>query len=50
MIINNIANMYNNLIINLYSMGIHFYQIIIGLFIFNFLIYEIRFIVRHISL
>lgn len=47
MIINEIAHMYNNLLINLYSSGIHFYQIILGLFIFNFILYEIRFIVRH---
>lgn len=50
MIINEIARMYNNLLVNLYSNGIHFYQIIIALFIFNFLLYEIRFIVRHFSL
>lgn len=47
MIINEIARIYNNFLIELYSNGIHFYQIIIGLIIFNFILYEIRFIVRH---
>lgn len=41
MIINNIALLINNMIINLYSKGITFYQIIIGLFIFNIIIYYI---------
>lgn len=47
MIINEIAHIYNDFLIELYSNGIHFYQIIIGLIIFNFILYEIRFIVRH---
>ena len=46
MIINDLASIVNNLIINLYSNGIHFYQILLGLFIFNFLIYEIVYIVK----
>lgn len=41
MIINNMANIVNNFIIDLYSKGIHFYQIIIGLFIFNYIVYEL---------
>lgn len=50
MIINDLANIVNNLIKNLYSSGIHFYQIIIAMLIMNFILYEIRFIVRHMSL
>lgn len=46
MIINDLASIVNNIIINLYSNGIHFYQILLGLFIFNFLIYEIVYIVK----
>lgn len=41
MIINNIADIVKQMIIDLYSSGIHFYQIIIALFILNFLIYQI---------
>lgn len=41
MIINNIADIVKQMIIDLYSNGIHFYQIIIALFILNFLIYQI---------
>lgn len=41
MIINNIASLLNQMIIDLYSSGIHFYQVIIALFILNFLIYQI---------
>lgn len=41
MIINKIALTINNFIINLYSNDIKFYQIIIGMFIFDFLIYSI---------
>ncbi len=50
MIINDLAYTVNNLVKNLYSKDIHFYQIIIGLLIFNFILYEIRFIVKHMSL
>lgn len=46
MIINILANIINNLVINLYNSGIHFYQILIGLFIFNYIIYLISCIVR----
>lgn len=41
MIINKIALFINDSIINLYDKGIHFYQILIGLFIFNLIIYII---------
>lgn len=41
MIINNIANIIKNMMIELYSSGIHFYQVIIALFILNFIIYQI---------
>lgn len=46
MIISELANIVNNFVINLYNNGIHFYQILIGLFIFNYLIYVIVNIVR----
>ncbi len=41
MIINDIANLVNTMILNLYSKGITFYQILIGLFIFNIIIFYI---------
>lgn len=41
MIINEIALILNNTIINLYNNGIHFYQIIISLIIIDFIIYQI---------
>lgn len=41
MIVNNIALLINQMIINLYSNGIHFYQIILALFILNFIIFQI---------
>lgn len=41
MIIDILANTVNNFVIHLYSNEIHFYQIIIGMFIFNFIIYLI---------
>ncbi len=41
MIINKIAYLVNNFIIILYSRGISFYEIIIGMFIFDFIIYII---------
>lgn len=47
MILNYLASIVNDVIINLYSKGINFCQILIGLFIFNFILYEIRYIVRH---
>ena len=39
MIINDIAMIINNMIIDLYNSGITFYQIILGLIIFNFIIF-----------
>lgn len=39
MIINQLADIINSLIINLYSNGICFYEVLIGLFIFNTIIY-----------
>lgn len=39
MIVNSIFLAINNFIKSLYSSGIHFYQVIIGLFIFNVLVY-----------
>lgn len=41
MIINDIALLVNNMIKGLYARGIHFYQIIIALFIFDLIIYYI---------
>lgn len=41
MIINEIAMIVNNMIIGLYERGIHFYQIIIAMFIFTLIIYFI---------
>lgn len=41
MIINNIANIINQTIKELYSQGIHFYQVILGLIILNIIIYFI---------
>lgn len=46
MIINKIALLVNDFIIKLYSNDIKFYQIIIGMFIFNFLIYSICNLIR----
>lgn len=39
MIINEMALFVNNMLQNLYSKNIQFYQILIGLFIFNLIIY-----------
>jgi hypothetical protein len=39
MIINNLALLVNDMIINLYNNGIKFYQIMLGLLIFNFIVY-----------
>lgn len=39
MIINKIALVINDFINNLYNQGIEFYKIIIGMFIFDFIIY-----------
>lgn len=50
MIINNITSLINDMIITLYSYDIKFYQILIGLFIFNFIIWKIRYIVKNMSL
>ena len=41
MIINQIANLVNNFIINLYNINLHFYQILLGMFIFNVIIHYI---------
>ncbi len=41
MLINKLANLLNNFLVNLYLKDIKFYQIIIGLIIFNFIIYLI---------
>lgn len=49
MIINNLAEIINNFVKSLYSSDIHFYQIIIGLFIFNILIYLLTSFVRSID-
>lgn len=47
MIINKIALLVNEMIKSLYSNGLHFYQIIIGMFIFNIIIYIIcKFIIE----
>lgn len=50
MIINKMAEIVNNFIVDLYSRNIHFYQILIGLFIFNICIYIIRRICKNISI
>ena len=50
MIINKIALLVNNFIVDLYSRNIHFYQILIGLFIFNICIYIIRRICKNMSI
>lgn len=39
MIINNLASIVNNMIINLYSANIKFYHILIGLFLVNIITY-----------
>lgn len=49
MIINNLALMINDLILNLYNNGIYFYQILIGLFIANFSIYYICYMLKKIN-
>lgn len=41
MIINEIALIINNAIKTLYNNGVHFYQILIGQFIFNLIVYYI---------
>lgn len=41
MIINNLAYLVKDFIIDLQNIGIHFYQIILGLLIFDFIIYLI---------
>lgn len=47
MIINELALLVNNLLINLFNNGISFSYILLGLFIFNFVIYVITYMVRH---
>ena len=49
MIINNLASIINNFITSLYNSGIHFYQIILGLFIFNVLVYFLTGFIRSID-
>lgn len=49
MIINSLAAIINNFIISLYNSGIHFYQIILGLFIFNVLVYFLTGFIRYID-
>jgi len=39
MIINFLANLVNNFITQLYSMNIKYYQVMLGLLIFNFIVY-----------
>jgi hypothetical protein len=46
MISNQIASLINNMIIILYSNGIHFYQIIIGLLVFNVIVYNLCNLIR----
>ena len=41
MIINRLALIVNDFIVSLYSNGIHFYQVILGLIIFNVIVYII---------
>lgn len=47
MILNELALLVNNLLINLFSSGISFSDILVGLFIFNFVVYVITYMVRH---
>lgn len=47
MIINELALLVNNLLINLFNSGISFSDILVGLFIFNFVVYVITYMVRH---
>lgn len=47
MIINEIALMINNTITSLYSNGINFKEIIIGLVILNFIVYVITYMINH---
>lgn len=46
MLINNLATILNEFIVSLYSKNIHYYQIILGLIIFNFIIYLICKIIK----
>lgn len=50
MIINKIANIVNMTMLGFYSSGIKFYQVLIGLFIFNYLVYIITGFVRSMRL
>lgn len=47
MIINELALLVNNFLINLFTSGISFSDILVGLFIFNFVVYVITYMVRH---
>ena len=49
MIINDLALILKSFVENLYSNGIHFYQIILGLFIFNILVYILTGFIRSID-
>lgn len=49
MIINNLALIIKNFIETLYANNIHFYQIIIALFIFNLLVYYLTGFIRSID-
>lgn len=46
MIINKLALIVNDFVVSLYSSGIHFYQIILGLIIFNVIVYIICLIIK----
>ena len=47
MIINELALLTNNLLTNLFNNDIKFSEILIGLFIFNFVVYVITYMVKH---
>lgn len=49
MIINSLARIINDFVDLLYNSGIHFYQIILGLFIFNVLVYFLTGFIRSID-
>lgn len=46
MIINKLALIVNNFVVSLYANGIHFYQIILGLIVFDAIIYLICLMVK----
>jgi hypothetical protein len=47
MIINELALIANNFLINLFNAGIKFSDILVGLFIFNFVVYVITYMIKH---